>query len=92
MAYNCRKSYSGYHGFIIKIIGGLNMNINWKSRLRNKTFWVALASAIVVLTQQLGLSIFPQNWADIMNTMLTILAILGIIIDPTTDGIKDGEV
>jgi uncharacterized membrane protein len=30
------------------------MNINWKARITNKTFWVAIVSAVVLLTQQLG--------------------------------------
>lgn len=63
--------------------------INWKARLKNKTFWTALVSSIVLLTQQLGVNIFPSNWADILNTILTITMILGIVIDPTTDGIGD---
>lgn len=63
--------------------------MDWQSRLTNKTFWVALVSAVVLLTQQLGLNIFPDNWADILNTILTILMILGIVIDPTTQGITD---
>lgn len=63
--------------------------MDWQSRLTNKTFWVALVSAVVLLTQQLGLNIFPDNWADILNTVLTILMILGIVIDPTTQGITD---
>ena len=67
------------------------MNINWKARLTNKTFWVAIVSAIVLLTQQLGLSIFPINWADILNTVLTILIILGIVVDPSTNGISDKQ-
>lgn len=66
--------------------------MNWKSRLQNKTFWVALISAVVVLSRQLGVNIFPDNWADIMNSLLTILMILGIVIDPTTSGITDKEV
>ena len=65
------------------------MNIDLKSRLKNKTFLVALISAIVVLTQKAGVNIFPENWADILNSILTILMMLGIIIDPTTDGISD---
>ena len=60
-------------------------------RLRNKAFWVALASAIVLLAQQLGLSIFPNNIADIINTVLAILTIAGVIIDPSTPGVTDGE-
>ncbi|OOM71080.1 bacteriophage holin [Clostridium puniceum] len=65
------------------------MNIDWKSRFTNKTFLVAMASAIVLLTQQLGLDIFPSNWADILNTILTIFILLGIVIDPSTSGISD---
>ena len=60
-------------------------------RLRNKAFWVTLASAIVLLAQQLGLNIFPSNIADIINTVLAILTIAGVIIDPSTPGITDGE-
>lgn len=63
--------------------------MKWKSRLRNKAFWVALMAAIVLLTQQLGLDIFPSNIADIVNTILTIATILGIVVDPTTPGIAD---
>lgn len=65
------------------------MNINWKARLTNKTFWVAIVSAVVLLTQQLGLSIFPSNWADILNTVLTIFIILGIVVDTSTTGVSD---
>lgn len=60
-------------------------------RLRNKAFWVTLASAIVLLAQQLGLNIFPSNIADIINSVLAILTIMGVIIDPSTPGVTDGE-
>ena len=65
--------------------------MNWKSRIRNKTFWVALTSAIVLLTQQLGLNFFPENIGEIMNTVLLIFTILGVIVDPTTSGISDNQ-
>ena len=65
------------------------MNINWKTRFTNKTFLVALSSAIVLLTQQLGLNLFPDNWRDILNTILTIFILLGVVIDPSTAGISD---
>lgn len=65
--------------------------MNWKSRVRNKTFWVALTSAIVLLTQQLGLNFFPENIGDIINTLLLIFTILGVIVDPTTPTILDQE-
>jgi phi LC3 family holin len=60
-----------------------------KARLRNKTFLVSLFSAILLLCQQLGLNIFPENVSDIFNTILVILTVLGIVIDPTTEGIGD---
>lgn len=63
--------------------------MDWKARFRNKTFWVALMSAIVVLTQQLGLDIFPDNIMEIVNTVLMILVILGVVVNPTTEGITD---
>ena len=65
--------------------------MNWKPRIRNKTFWVALTSAIVLLTQQLGLNFFPENIGEIMNTVLLIFTILGVIVDPTTSGISDNQ-
>ena len=65
--------------------------MNWKPRIRNKTFWVALTSAIVLLTQQLGFNIFPDNISDIINTLLLIFTILGVIVDPTTPSILDEE-
>jgi len=67
------------------------MNINWKARLTSKTFWVAIVSAIVLLTQQLGYNIFPSNWSDILNTILTIFILLGIVVDPSTKGIGDKQ-
>lgn len=63
--------------------------MNWRDRFKNKTFWVALMSAIVVLTQQLGLDIFPDNIMEIVNTVLMILVILGVVVNPTTEGITD---
>lgn len=65
------------------------MNINWKARLTNKAFWISIVSAIVLLTQQLGLNIFPDNWSDLLNTILTIFILLGIVVDPSTTGISD---
>jgi phi LC3 family holin len=65
------------------------MNIDWKARLQNKIFWVSLVSAVVLLTQQLGFNIFPSNWADVLNTILSIFTLLGVIIDPSTRGISD---
>lgn len=67
------------------------MKINWKLRLQSKFFWVALISLIVLLSQQLGFDIFPKNWEEVLNTVLSILILLGVINDPTTAGISDSE-
>ena len=63
-------------------------NINWKLRFQNKTTLLAIASTVILLAQQLGLKL-PDNIADIVNTFLTLLVLLGVISDPTTEGISD---
>ena len=62
---------------------------NWKARFKNKTFILAIASSIILLSQLLGLDIFPPNFEEILNTILTILVTLGVVVDPTTSGITD---
>ena len=63
--------------------------INWRVRLRNKTFWLTLVPLLVLLTQQLGLNLVPENWESIFGTIMAILTVVGIINDPTTAGVKD---
>lgn len=63
--------------------------IDLKARLKNKTFWVSMVSAIAILSQQLGLDIIPSNYEEIINTVLTLLTMLGILVDTSTVGISD---
>lgn len=63
--------------------------INWAVRLQRKSFWVALIGLVVILSQQLGIKFFPDNVADITNTLLAIGVLVGIINDPTTAGLTD---
>lgn len=65
--------------------------INWRVRLRNKTFWLTLVPLLVLLTQRLGLNWVPENWEPIFNTVMEILIVVGIINDPTTTGLKDSS-
>ena len=67
------------------------MSIDLKARLRNKGFWVYLVSAIVTLTQLLGVRVFPDNMADIVNIILGVLTVLGIIVDNSTSGMSDNK-
>ena len=62
--------------------------INWKLRFQNKTTLLAIASTVILLAQQLGLKL-PDNIADIVNTFLTLLVLVGVINDPTTEGVSD---
>lgn len=63
--------------------------MNWNARFRNKIFWVALSSAVILLFQQIGWNVFPSNIGEIVNTILSIFVILGVVVDPTTSGVTD---
>lgn len=71
--------------------------INWKARAKHKTFWVGIISAIFVLIQSIlplfgidfDLAQMQGSAMDVINTIFSILAILGIVVDPTTEGISD---
>lgn len=75
------------------------MSINWKARARNKAFWVALIPALLLLIQQVcgvfGVTLdFGELQAQllaIVNALFAVLAILGIVADPTTRGMGDSE-
>lgn len=71
------------------------MKIDWKSRLKNKAILAAIISAAVAFVYQI-LGLFdivpPISESDITNVVgivLNALVFLGIIVDPTTDGISD---
>lgn len=75
------------------------MSINWKVRIRNKNFWLALIPALLLLVQVCAAP-FGYEWdfgvlgaqlAAIVNALFAVLAILGIVADPTTKGIGDSE-
>lgn len=64
--------------------------INWKLRFKNKATLLAIAGTLILLVQQIGLKL-PDNIGDVVNTILTLLVLLGVVNDPTTAGIKDSE-
>lgn len=73
------------------------MQINWKVRLKHKGFWVSLIALLLVLANQVAglfgvdITIYNEQITNISETVLSILALLGIIIDPTTTGFSDSE-
>ena len=75
------------------------MSINWKVRARNKAFWLAVIPAVLLLVQACAAP-FGYEWdfgvlnaqlAAIVNALFSVLAILGIVADPTTKGMGDSE-
>lgn len=75
------------------------MAINWKVRVKNKAFWVALIPALLLLVQQVcavfGVALdfgeLQTQLVAIVGTVFTLLAILGIVTDPTTAGVGDSQ-
>lgn len=73
------------------------MGINWKVRLKNKAFWLAIIPAVILLVQAvaalfgftLDLGDIGDKLLDIVELVFVILAILGVVTDPTTAGITD---
>lgn len=75
------------------------MSINWKVRIKNKAFWVAIIPAVLLLIQQvlavfgvaLDFSQLQNQLVAIVGTVFALLAILGVVADPTTAGVGDSE-
>lgn len=71
------------------------MQINWKVRLRHRQFWIAMVSLIIILSNQVAslfgydISVIGEEIQQIIETILMILVFLGVIVDPTTNGISD---
>ncbi len=55
------------------------------SRVGNYGFWLSLASFIPLALQLFGdVNILPENYQEIVNTILGLLVALGICNNPTT--------
>lgn len=75
------------------------MKINWKVRARNKMFWLTLVPAFLLVLQivaswfgyTLAADLVGEEAARFINALFAFLAILGIVVDPTTDGVDDSE-
>lgn len=73
------------------------MKINWKVRFKNKAFWVAIIPATIVLIVaiasvfgiEIDLSAISDRLLDVVNALFVVLSIVGIVVDPTTDGLTD---
>ena len=73
--------------------------INWKVRIKNKYFWLAIIPAVLILIKAvaavfgytLDLSDLNQKLLEVVEAVFVCLSILGIVNDPTTEGIDDSK-
>lgn len=66
------------------------MNIDYKVRLKNRNFVLSTIAFIVLLVKTFTKYELPSNFDVLVNTGLSILTALGILVDPTTSGLADG--
>lgn len=75
------------------------MKINWTVRIKNKVFWMSIIPALLVLVQTvanvfgytLDLGELSGNLLAVVEAVFVVLAILGIVVDHTTEGMGDSE-
>lgn len=73
--------------------------INWKVRIKNKVFWLTFIPALLLLIQAIaavfGYSLdftdLQQKILNVVEALFAVLAILGIVTDPTTAGVGDSN-
>ena len=75
------------------------MKINWKVRIKNKAFWLAVIPALALVAQavaalfgwELDLATLVGRVLTVVDAVFALLVILGIVVDPTTAGVGDSE-
>lgn len=73
--------------------------LNLKVRLKNKTFWLTFIPAVLLLIQVIaavfGYTLDLGNLGDkllaVVNAVFMVLTILGVVVDPTTQGMGDSN-
>lgn len=71
--------------------------LNWTVRFKNKNFWLSFVPAVLLLIQvclapfgyEWDFGVLNQQLAAIINAVFGVLAILGVVTDPTTAGVSD---
>ena len=75
----------------------MKMKINWKLRLQNKaTLWSLICLVVSIIYRVLDAAhVIPPFTSDfvleIAADVLSVLGLLGVIVDPTTDGVSDSQ-
>lgn len=70
--------------------------INWKVRLQSKEFWMAIIAFVILVAQYVckwyGLEFDIPGLNEILSSLLGLLILLGIVVDPTTPKTTDSQV
>lgn len=73
------------------------IKINWKQRARNKAWLLSFITAVVAVIYQilkvLGItpSVAQDQIIETATMLVEILILMGVVIDPTTPGVKDSD-
>lgn len=75
------------------------MKINWIARIKNKSFWITLIPAVLLLVQTvaavfgftLDFGELGNQLLSVVNALFAVLVILGVVNDPTTSGLGDSK-
>lgn len=73
------------------------MNINWKLRFQNKVTLTAIVLAVIALVYQvLGIfgivpAVSQDTIVQLAGAVINLLVLLGIVVDPTTEGLGDSD-
>lgn len=68
------------------------MKIDWKARLTNKTWWIAVISVILLIAQYFGIDFtkyIGEDWQTLVTLIFALIALLGITVDTSTTGVSD---
>lgn len=73
--------------------------INWKVRIKNKNFWLAIIPALALVVQAvaavfgytINLETMVGKLCAVVDAVFAVLVIIGIVNDPTTAGIGDSQ-
>lgn len=75
------------------------MKINWKVRIQNKIFWLAIIPAVLVAIKSIAdvfgvsidITVLSGKLVSVVEAIFAVLAIMGIVVDPTTKGASDSD-
>ena len=75
------------------------MKINWTVRVLSVKFWLAVVPASLLVVQTVA-AVFGYNWdfaslgkelTAVVNAVFALLTIVGVAVDPTTEGVGDSQ-